>query len=78
MSWTPEKLNIFLSKFDIRAKELAKYLGVTNSKISYIRCGFAPIEIYDDRLTAFFESYRQSKIVFHEKMIEYYRNINDE
>lgn len=78
MNWTPEKLSIFLNKFNIQQKELAKYLGVSNTKVCYLRRGDEPIENYSGRLTAFFEAKRKSNILYHRQMINYYKNLDNE
>lgn len=78
MTWTSEKLNEYIQKYDVTAREVAKFLKISDKRIFDIRNGELKIEPFSVPLTAYFNSLKKGRILFYRKMIEYYKNLDKE
>ena len=74
--WDQAKLLQFMHKYNVQGKELAVILGMERSHFSYLKNNKRSFEPFNNRLTAFKNALKHSKIAeakaFCDSMVKYY------
>jgi DNA transposition AAA+ family ATPase len=74
MKWTMHTLNAFKTHYGVNDYAIAKGIGVAPSTVFKLRNYDLDIEKFVPRLNAYYEAVKASKILEHQKMIEYYES----
>ena|SRR5438128_9681184 len=77
-TWDREKFLVFMRTFDVSQGDVAKAIGLQRDYISRLACGKIPFDQYHERLTAYKNAIKKSKIeavkAYAKEMIKYYRS----
>lgn len=61
-----------MQKFDINGRHMARFLGITNPMLTYLRKGTRSLDPYNDKLTAYYQSVKAGKVAELRAQIEYF------